>query len=47
MILSGPEDKQAPVRTKWIYRTGEDFPRLVTIYVKTTQWKRREREQDL
>ncbi len=47
MILSGPEDTQAPVRTKWIYRTGEDFPRLVTIYVKTTQWKRRERERDL
>lgn len=43
MNISGPVDKQAPVRTKWIYRTGEDFPRLVTLYVKTTEWRRRER----
>jgi hypothetical protein len=44
MIVSGPEGKRAPVRTKWIYGSGEDFPRLVTLYVKTTEWKRRERE---
>lgn len=24
----------APVRSSWIVRTGEDFPRLITCYVK-------------
>jgi hypothetical protein len=45
MILPGPEGERAPVRTKWIYRTGEDFPRLVTLYVRTTEWRRLDREQ--
>jgi len=46
MDITGPEAKTAPVRTKWIFRLreGEDFPRLVTLYVKTTEWRRRERE---
>lgn len=46
MPISGPEVKVAPVRTKWIFRfpEGEDFPRLVTLYVKTTEWKRTDRE---
>jgi len=44
MIVSGPEGKRAPVRTKWIYRSGEDFPRLVTLYVRTTEWRRRDRD---
>lgn len=43
MLVTGPEGKTAPVRTKWILRRGEDFPRLVTLYVKTTEWRRRER----
>jgi hypothetical protein len=45
--ITGPEGKTAPVRTKWILRLqdGEDFPRLVTLYVKTTEWRRREREE--
>jgi hypothetical protein len=46
MDVSGPEGKTAPVRTKWIFRfQQEDFPRLVTLYVKTTEWSRREREE--
>lgn len=45
MNISGPEGKTAPVRTKWIFRQGEDFPRLVTLYVRTTEWRRREREE--
>jgi filamentous hemagglutinin len=45
MPISGPEGKTAPVRTKWIFRVQEDFRRLVTLYVKTTEWRRREREQ--
>jgi hypothetical protein len=45
MPISGSEGKTAPVRTKWIFRLpeGEDFPRLVTLYVKTTEWKRTDR----
>ena len=49
MLVPGPEGKVAPVRTKWIFRSpeGEDFPRLVTLYVKTTEWRRIEREERL
>jgi hypothetical protein len=45
MTVVGPKGKAAPVRTKWMYRIGEDFPRLVTLYVRTTDWKRWERER--
>jgi hypothetical protein len=45
MPVAGVEGRKAPVRTKWIYRSGEDFPRLVTLYVKTTEWRRWEREE--
>ncbi|CAN5893160.1 hypothetical protein BH23ACT11_BH23ACT11_21260 [soil metagenome] len=46
MLIPGPEGKTAPVRKKWIFRfpEEEDFPRLVTLYVKTTEWSRSERE---
>lgn len=44
MMIEGPSRKRAPVRTGWIYRVGEDHPRLVTLYVKTTEWSRMERE---
>lgn len=44
MIIGGPDDKEAPVRTGWIYRIGEDFPRLITLYVKSTEWRRMERK---
>lgn len=44
MLIVGVEGKMAPVRTKWIYRYGEDFPRMTTIYVKTTEWRRWESE---
>lgn len=44
MDISGLEGKTAPVRTKWVFREGEDLPRLVTLYVRTTEWRRRERE---
>ncbi len=49
MLITGPENKTAPVRTKWIFRSqeDEDFPRLVTLYVKTMEWRRREREKRL
>lgn len=45
MPVVGTEERKAPVRTKWMYRSGEDFPRLVTLYVKTTEWRRWEREK--
>lgn len=44
MLIEGPNWRRAPVRTGWIYRVGEDHPRLVTLYVKTTEWRRMERE---
>ncbi len=40
MLLSAPDGGEAPVRTGWIYKTGEDFPRLTTLYVKTDEWRR-------
>ena len=30
-ILTGPSGRGAAVRTVWILRTGEEFPRLVTV----------------
>ena len=39
-----PANKAAPARTGWIYLHGENFPRLTTLYVKTTEWRRWERE---
>ena len=30
-ILPGPSGRSAAVRTVWILRTGEEFPRLVTV----------------
>lgn len=47
MVIEGPVVKRAPVRTGWIYRSGEDFPRLTTLYVKTTEWRRMEREDTI
>ncbi len=44
MTIVSKESKVSPVRTKWIYRHGQDFPRMTTIYVKTTEWKRWESE---
>lgn len=44
MIIEGANRRRAPIRTGWIYRVGEDHPRLVTLYVKTTEWRRMERE---
>ena len=39
--LPGPSGEEAPIRTGWIYRVGEDFPRLTTLYVKTDEWRRK------
>lgn len=47
MVIEGTADKRAPVRTGWIYRSGEDFPRLTTLYVKTTEWRRMERKDTI
>lgn len=47
MLIEGPIGKRAPVRTGWIYCSGEDFPRLTTLYVKTTEWRRMDREDTI
>ncbi len=44
IVIDGPAVKTAPARTGWIYLIGENFPRLTTLYVKTTEWRRWERE---
>jgi hypothetical protein len=31
-ILNGASGRSAPVRTVWIIRANEDFPRLVTVF---------------
>jgi hypothetical protein len=31
-ILTAPSGRSAGVRTVWIIRAGEDFPRLVTVF---------------
>ena len=41
MSVVGPSGEEAPVRTGWIYRVGEDVPRLTTLYVKTHEWRRK------
>jgi hypothetical protein len=43
--VRGPNDKEAPVQTYWIYRREEDFPRLATLYIDTDEWARWERER--
>lgn len=42
--IRGPNGKEAPVRTVWIYRVGEDAPSLVTLYIDTDEWDHWERE---
>lgn len=32
-LLTGPNGQQATIRSGWIIRRGEDFPRFVTCYV--------------
>lgn len=43
--IRGPTGKVAPVKTYWIYRSGEDFPRLVTPYISAREWRRWEQER--
>jgi Domain of unknown function (DUF6883) len=43
--VSGPTGKEAPVKTYWIYRWGEDFPRLTTLFINTREWRRWEEER--
>lgn len=31
-MLRGPSGREAKVTTVWIVRSGEDYPRLVTVY---------------
>jgi hypothetical protein len=42
--VRGPNGKEAPVQTYWIYRRGVEFPSLATLYVDTDEWARWERE---
>jgi hypothetical protein len=44
MLIAGPEGKKAPVRATWIYKTGEDFPRLTTLFIQGREWRRMSKE---
>jgi len=37
-ILKGPAQRALPVVTVWLVRSGEDFPRLVTVYPRGRRW---------
>ena len=39
----GPNGKEAPVQTFWIYKWGEDFPSLATLFIDTDEWELWER----
>lgn len=43
--VRSPTDKEAPVKTVWIYRREENFPRLVTLYIIVKEWTRWEQEK--
>ncbi len=43
--IRGPTGKEAPVQTVWIYLWGEDFPRLITLYISARRWRRWEQER--
>lgn len=45
VLVEGPNGELAPVLTGWIYRIGEDFPRLTTLYVEVEEWQRQQRER--
>jgi hypothetical protein len=44
--IRGPTGKVAPVKTYWIFRRGEDFPRLATLYIDVKEWSRWEQERE-
>jgi hypothetical protein len=42
--VRGPNGKEAPVQTYWVYKPGENFPSLATLYIDTDEWDRWEQE---
>jgi hypothetical protein len=43
--IRGPTGKEAPMKTVWIYPRGENFPRLITLYISAREWRRWEQER--
>ena len=43
--IRGPTSKEAPVKTYWMFRRGQDFPRLVTLYINAKEWERWDQER--
>ncbi len=44
LSIRGLGSEEAPVTTGWIYDIGEDYPRLITIYIDTDKWRRQQRQ---
>lgn len=43
LLIRGPSGEEAPVTTGWIYDVGEEFPRLITMYINADEWRRLQR----
>lgn len=43
--IRGPTGKEAPVKTYWMFGRGQDFPRLVTLYINAKEWERWDQER--
>jgi len=41
----GPNGKEAPAKTYWIREWEKDFPRLISLYINTREWRRWEQEK--
>jgi hypothetical protein len=46
LSVTGPNGKEAPVKTYWIRRWEENFPQLTTLYINTREWGRWEQEKE-
>ena len=40
VLVTGPNGKEAPVKTYWLYEREEISPRLTSLYVNTRDWRR-------
>lgn len=46
IIISGPVGKNAPVKTYWIREWESEYPRLITLFIDSREWRRWEEHRD-
>lgn len=44
--ITGPNGKEAPLKTYWIYEEGKNFPRLTSLYISAREWRQWEQERE-